>query len=249
MLPFVFSTFADAVSLSQARRLISFLPLAFALAGGAVLAGRLRLAGVAAGAALGAGLAWAYPGEFTYRVHQGGPGWTVYVAIFGGLAALGLGAWLRPWGPEAGPWAAPAALAFAVAVAVSGIGHVHRQPRDPQALTPGVIAALRADVRAGQVIFGDVDAIYRAAAYVPAYISAAPPAHVAVNAKNRPRQRRGDTNRFFDPRTTPAARQHLLEMYGARWLLLDWAREKRPVVPGLQRVYADDRFALYRVSA
>jgi hypothetical protein len=249
MLPFVFSTFADAVSLSQARRLISFLPLAFALAGGAVLAGRLRLAGVAAGAALGAGLAWAYPGEFTYRVHQGGPGWTVYLAIFGGLAALGLGAWLRPWGPDAGPWAALAALAFAVTVAVSAIGHVHRQPRDPRALTPGVITALRANVRRGQVIFGDVDAIYRAAAYVPAYISAAPPAHVAVNAKNRPRRRRGDTNRFFDPGTTPDVRQQLLERYGARWLLLDWAREKRPSVPGLQRVYADGRYALYRVSA
>jgi hypothetical protein len=36
--PFVFSTFADAVSLSQARRLVAFLPLPFALAGAATLA-------------------------------------------------------------------------------------------------------------------------------------------------------------------------------------------------------------------
>ena len=45
LLPFVFSTFADVVSLSQARRLAGFLPLPFALAGAAVLAGRILGAG------------------------------------------------------------------------------------------------------------------------------------------------------------------------------------------------------------
>ena len=53
LLPFVFPHFADAISISQARRIIGFSPRPFVLVGGAlVLAGFLRL-GAAAGRARG----------------------------------------------------------------------------------------------------------------------------------------------------------------------------------------------------
>jgi hypothetical protein len=249
LLPLVFETFADTVSLSQARRLAAFLPLAFALAGAAALAGRLRLAGVAAAGALGLVLTLAYPGEFTYRVKEGGPGWAILVAAVGGLAALAIGARLGRLGPVPATWAALAALAFALPVAVAGAANLHRQPRDPQALTPGLVAALRADVQPGQVLFGDVEAMYRAAAYVPAYVAAGPPAHVAVNAKNRPLQRRVDMNRFFDRRTPVDERGRLLQKYSAQWVLVDRSRsEDVPGLGSLRRVYEDRHYALYRVG-
>ena len=62
------------VSLSQARRAAGFLPLPFAFAGGAAVLAR-TLSWVALPVALGAGIALEllYPGEFTYRFHEGGP--------------------------------------------------------------------------------------------------------------------------------------------------------------------------------
>ena len=48
LVPQLFDQFADAISVSQAKRIASFLPLPFALAGAAVLAGRLRALGVGA---------------------------------------------------------------------------------------------------------------------------------------------------------------------------------------------------------
>lgn len=247
LLPLVFPTFVDAVSLSQARRLVVFLPLAFALAGAGALAGRLRIAGIVLAAALGAGVATAYPGEFSYRVREGGPGWAVWIAAVGGALALAVAA-SRHWvGPPLDWRAAAAVVSFAVAVGIVGIDDIHRQQPDRHALTPGLVAALRADVRPGEVLFGNVEAVYRAAAYVPAYIAAAPRGHVAVNTKNRPRERRLDVKRFFDSNTAVATRQELLESYGARWLLVDRSRHKRPELPGLERAYSDRHYTLYRV--
>ena len=97
LVPGVFTRVADVSSLSQARRLALFLPLPFALAGAAYLLGRFRLAGCAAGLGAGVGLQLAYPGEFTYRLGQGGPGWTVWFAAAGGAAALVLGTLLGAW--------------------------------------------------------------------------------------------------------------------------------------------------------
>ena len=67
-----FTPFSDAVSLSQARRVAGFLPLPFAFAGGAAVLAR-TLSWVALPVALGAGIALEliYPGEFTYRFHEG----------------------------------------------------------------------------------------------------------------------------------------------------------------------------------
>src|SRR4030095_15029159 len=45
LVPWAFDNLADAVSLSQARRIAIFLPIPFAVAGAATLVGRYRLAG------------------------------------------------------------------------------------------------------------------------------------------------------------------------------------------------------------
>ena len=248
LLPFLFEPFSQVVSLSQARRLIGFIPLAFALAGAALLLGRFRWVGAGLAAVAGLGFGLAFQGEFTYRVKQGGPVWAVYFALLGGLVAIVVGRRLRRLGPDAGAWCAVAALAFAVPIAALGIDDFSREPRDPDALTPGAIAALRADVRPGQVIFGDVQASYHAAAYVPAYIAAAPEGHVAINAKNRPGARRADVRQFLAQETSEAERRRLLRRYGAAWVLVDKSHPyPRSGLGFLRPVYADGRYALYRV--
>src|SRR5919204_3328277 len=77
LLPFVFPHFADAISISQARRIIAFSPRPFVLVGGAlVLAGFLRWAVLPVALAAGIALQLAYPGDFgsPYRFVHGGAG-------------------------------------------------------------------------------------------------------------------------------------------------------------------------------
>src|SRR5262249_61577747 len=90
-----FPHFADAVSLSQARLLVGFLPLSFALAGAAGVLARV-IGPVVLPLALAAGivLQLTFPGDFGPELTTGGPSWAVWIALFGGLAAVGVGLFL-----------------------------------------------------------------------------------------------------------------------------------------------------------
>ena len=124
LLDHVFAPFADAVSLSQARRLAGLLPIGFALAGGAAVLARLlsyRLLPVALGA--GVLLEWAWPGDFGYRLKEGGPTLPVWIAAGGALFAVGLAFALRSRLPtyERSDWVPAAACAlFVVPMIVYG---------------------------------------------------------------------------------------------------------------------------------
>ena len=253
LVPTLFSAFSDLVSLSQSRRLGGFLPIPFALAGAAVVVGRLKLAGVAAG--LGAGLAAqiAYPGEFTYRLQEGGPTWPVWFATVGGAVALVAGALLARKGrrldvhPTA--WGAAVAIAFVVPLAVAGVPKLESEERtDPYALTPGLVAELR-KLEPRDVVFSDVATSYRVAAYAPVYIAAAPPGHVANTERDRPYERRRDVNRFLFGRVGDAERRRILSEYGADWLLVDKTHGyPKRFTSSLTPAYEDERFALFRVE-
>ena len=92
LLPFLFTSLADLVSISQARRAAGFLPFAFAFAGGmAVLA---RLVGpLLLPLALGFGmfLQIVYPGDFDYVLRDPAPAWIAWFAVVGAGAALVVG--------------------------------------------------------------------------------------------------------------------------------------------------------------
>jgi hypothetical protein len=245
LVPQLFTLLSDVFSVSQARRLSAFLPLAFALAGAFVLAGRWRLGGVAL--AFGAGLAadLLVSGEFTYRVREGGPGWVVWVAVVGGLVALAVGAFLRPRGPDPGRWAVLAACAFATPAAAANLADLER-PSDPDALPAEVVEAVRANTRPGDVLFSDVSTAYSIAAYAPVYVNAAPTGHVSSSPRNRPRRRRIDSQRFFLVPLSDAERSELLSRYDADWVLVDRElRHPEAYLDGLRLVYDDGRFALY----
>jgi hypothetical protein len=247
--PALFTPLADATSLSQGRRLAIFLPLPFALAGAALLAGRLRLVGLGAALAAGVVLQVTYPGEFAYRLGEGGPGWAVWVALFGGAAALVAGALLRRQGPDPTRWGALAAIAFVLPVGVTGLADVRKDDRpDPYALTSGLVQELR-KIERRRVVFSNLETSYRIGAYATLYVAANPPAHVARTKLNRPYQRRRDVVRFFFREDVgPAERFLILDEYIAHAVVVDKTRRyPARFFRFLHRVYEDERYILYLV--
>jgi hypothetical protein len=239
LIPLLFTTLADLVSISQARRAAGFLPFAFAFAGGlgvlSALLGRLLLP-----LALAAGIALqiAYPGDFEYMLEDTAPAWIVWFAVAGGVAALLVGL-VRRRAPLEAPAAMAAAL-FLAPVFVVGLLNWDRAPTPLNAtLTPGLVAAVREDVSSGSIVYADQETSYRLAASAPVFIAVAPPGHVADTEENRPYERARDARRFL--RTGDVS---IPESYGAEYLVVD--RQRREVDFELPVVYKDERFILYR---
>jgi hypothetical protein len=239
----LFPHFADAVSVSQARRTTTFLPLTFALVGAAaVLAPRLRLAVLPVGLAAGIALQLAFPGDFG-GFDGGGPASATYIAAFGGLAALALGLFLRRRHDPPGWAAGVAVVLFAIPVVVHGFARWSpSDTSDPRALTPGLVSALRDDVPKRAVVFSDLETSYRISAYAPVYVAAAPPAHVADTKANRPYARRLSVNRYF-----ASGDVDIPERYHATWIVVD--KTRFDTRPPWRLAYEDDRFALYHRPA
>ena len=241
-----FPRFADAVSLSQARRAAGFLPFAFAFAGGAAVLSRgLRWAVLPVALVAGIVLQHEFPGDFERGLHSGGPALATWIALWGGLAALA-GALLfavRFPAFDRGDWLpAAAALLFVIPVAVDGFREWDpRVTHDGYALTPPLVHALRTKVPKGAIVYADLETSYRISAYAPVYVANGPPSHVADTTANRPYERRSDLLRFLETGDLAIPRR-----YGARWLVLRRGELKR-LASRLPRVYADDRFVLLRL--
>lgn len=244
LLVWVFPHFADAVSVSQARRLAGFVPLAFALAGAAAVLARLTGVFVLPiGLGAGIGLQLAFPGDFGSELTEGGPGWATWLALFGGLAAVAVGFALGRRLDSVGAMAGLAVMLFCLPVAVHGFRHWSpADERDRYALTPGVLAALRNEVPKRSVVFSDMETSYRISAFAPVYVAAAPPAHVADTPANDPFGRRLAVIHYF-----ATGKQKFLDRYHADWLVVD--RSRFQIDPHWPLVYEDGRYALYHRPA
>jgi hypothetical protein len=240
---FAFPSFADLVSLSQARRIVGFMPLSFAFAGGcAVLAGFLRGAALPAGLAAGLWLQLTWPGDFGPHLDHGGPALATWVALVGSALAIPAGILIqRRWGSieRRGLYAGLTALLFVLPVAVHGMREWEKPPGPRVPLTPGLREAL-GDLPEGTVVFSDLETSYRIAALAPVYVAAAPPAHVADTEDNRPYARRRDVMRFLRTGDLEIPRR-----YRANWLVVD--RQRSFLRPALPLLHADDRYLLYRL--
>jgi Family of unknown function (DUF6541) len=242
--PTLFTHFADAVSISQARRAAGFVPFPFAVAGAAAVLARLLSLG-ALPLGLGAGIAFqlAYPGDFGYALVDGGPAVATWVALFGSTAALVLGAFLPRRLTELdrmGPIAAATAALAILPVALHGFTHWDERPTAARGLTPGLVRALRDRVPEKAVVFSDDATSYAIAAFAPVYVATALPGHVADTKANRPYARRADARMFFRTGNLAIPRR-----YGATWLVVDRNRSK--LRPDLPQVYSDARYVLYRL--
>jgi hypothetical protein len=241
---FLFPPFADVVSISQARRVAGFLPLPFAFAGGVLLVAQvLRLAALPVALAGGIALQLAFPGDFGYRLEDGGPPIVTWVAALGGAAALAFAALVRWQGiaERRERIAGVAAGLFVLPIAVHGLANWEARPESrSHRLSPGLVEALRSKVPERGVVFSDLETSYRIGALAPVYVAAAPPAHVADTEDNRPYERREDVNEFLVSGDAAIPRR-----YGARYVVID--RRRFDTRPRGRELYKDDRFVLYRV--
>jgi hypothetical protein len=245
-----FTTLADVLSLSQARRLPQFLPVSFAVVGGCIALSRLRAWGIAIAGAIGTALVFLYPGEFTPVYNDGGPGWAVWLAIGGALAALLLGVWRPLRGPAPGNFALAATLALILPVTVAGLSRVAKAQADAY-LSRGVVDAVRADVSTGEVVFSDRKTAYRLLAYAPVYVNTSGRGHVAKVRANRVVARARDARLFFWDKSLPdRERLKILWRWSADWILVNKERSHpQQFLDRFPLVYQDDRFALYDVRS
>ena len=252
--PIVFPHFSNLVSLSQSRRLSGFVPFAVALAGGFAIISRFSRTLALVGA-LGCGI-WlqvAYAGDFGLRAPKTEPSIVVWIALYGGIAALVAGALLawrrfgRPLQPGSRARDGVAALAvFLLVLPVVIHGFSNWTPavkHDRDALTPGLIHFLQQDVAPRSVVFADLSTSYRATAFAPIYVVAVPPTHAANTRPNELAKRRRAVLRFF---AHPSLEEP--EAWGAQWLVLTrsgpvGAMEQR----GLRPAYEDRKFVAFRV--
>jgi hypothetical protein len=240
LVPWLFTPFADVVSLSQARRLAGYLPLAFALAGGiGVLARAIGRAAVPVALAAGILLQLAYPGDFGYTLEDGGPAWATWVAVAGALAAVVVG--LRRRAPLERSAALAAALLLLPTYLHGLANWSPSESRRPSPLSDGLVAAVRAEVPVGAAVYADPEASYRLGAAAPVRVCVNPPGHVADTVDNRPRERVREFRRF--------ARTGDLEIpraCGATWLVVDM--ERFPQLARDDAVYRDVRWVLSRLE-
>jgi hypothetical protein len=244
----LFPRFADAVSLSQARRAAGFVPLAFAFAGGAAVLARLtRWAVLPIALAAGIVLQQQFPGDFELGLRTGGPALAAWIALYGGAAALVVALVLavRAQPLERTDWLPlTAAVLFVLPISVDGFRDWNaRVDRDGYALTSGLVEALRTRVPKRAIVYADLETSYRISAAVPVYVATGPPAHVADTEANRPYRRARDLRRFLRTGDLAIPRQ-----FGATWLVLT-DEELERVHPRLPRVYRDGRFTLLRLPA
>jgi hypothetical protein len=252
--PLVFPHFSDAVSLSQSRRASGFIPFAVALAGGAALVSRFsRTLALVGGLALGIWLQVAYTGDFGLRAPRTEPAWVVWFALYGGIAALVIGALLawwrrapaRPVARQRGITTAFAVFLFVLPIAVHGFSYWSPQTaHDNAALTPGLIRFLQRDVPARSVVLADLSTSYRATAFAPVYVVAVTPTHAANTRPNELHKRKLAVLRFLAHPTLA-----FVHRWRAQWIVLTRAERAEAIERrGLKPVYGDSRFVVFRTG-
>ncbi len=241
LVPPLFTTLSDLVSISQARRAAGFLPFAFAFAGGLGVLSRVLwpwLPPIALVA--GAALQFLYPGDFDYAFDDPGPAWVVWFAFVGSAVALVFG-FVRRSRPSVEETAGLAAAFFLIPIVAVGLAKWSPPPTPPLGLlSPGLVEAVRQNVPERSVVYSDQETSYRIAAFAPVYVAVAPPGHVADTVVNRPFERARDAREFL--RTGDLA---IPRRYGADYLVVDRARAPRDF--DLRELYRDARFVLYRL--
>ena len=249
IVPWLFTPFADVVSVSQGRRFLFYLPWAFALTGGALVLARFGPFAVAVAFVLGGLLHFAWPGDFKYQLADPGPGWVAWTAGAGALVVLALGATGKLNLRYRERWALPIVIAFVLPVAVAGLYGMRTGRPDPDAFSSRFLAVVREYVGRDDVLLAPPRVAYRLAARAPVYIVAAPDGHGGDTVANSHAERRRAVDRFFSSTTGPDEARAIVERWDVQWVLV---RKDRPYPRGFleqfRPVYEGKTFALYPVT-
>jgi hypothetical protein len=181
--------------------------------------------------AAGIALEWIWPGDFGYRLGEGGPTLPVWIAAGGAGLAVVLAVALRNRLPtiERTDWMPAAACAlFVLPLVVTG---GWERPTPAQELNPGLVAALRDATSPGDVVLADPETSYWISANVPVYVAVSAPSHVGDTTDNRPYERVALWEDYLRGRAFPGR---------VDWVVLDRQRVRnRGCAP---TVYEDARY-------
>ena len=187
----------------------------------------------------------AFPGDFGYRLHDGGPAYVTWTAVLAGSAAFAVAAIVR-WPGIARTRGTPR-RARRGALRPTGRracgGATGRRPRTTRRTTSarGCSPQLKSRTAPGQVVFSDADTDYRIGAYLPVYVANDPPAHVADTTENRPYDRYDDAVKFLRTGDLSIPRR-----YGAEWIVINRNRFLTPMP--IRPVWQDAKYSLYRLN-
>jgi hypothetical protein len=250
ILPWLFTPFADLMSVSQARRLVFYLPLAFALAGGALLFARFRVYAVGGALALGVLFEVLWPGDFQYQLTDPGPGWVAWFAAVGGLAAVAVAALSRLRLSLGGSWVLPIVAAFVLPVAATGIHAATTGPSpNGHRFDELFLSAVEKHVGREDVVLADLRTAYRLTANVPVYVVAVNSGHGGDTVPNRHTERRIDVSKFFDEPLSVEEAWTIVRKWDADWIVTrTTAARPRAFLEQLDPVYRGRTYTLYSVE-
>ena len=244
--PTLFTHFADAVSISQARRAAGFVPFPFAVAGGAaVLARLLSLGALPVGLGGGHRVPARLPGRLRLRARRR----RARAGDVGRALRRRRGARRsEPLLPRRcteldrmGPIAAATAALAVLPVALHGFTHWDERPTAARGLTPGSSGRCATACPRRRSCSPTTRRATRSPRFAPVYVADALPGHVADTKANRPYARRADAREFFRTGNLAIPRR-----YGATWLVVDRNRSKLRL--DLPQLYSDPSYVLYRLG-
>ncbi|HEY1565257.1 MAG TPA: hypothetical protein VGF72_11305, partial [Gaiellaceae bacterium] len=191
-----------------------------------------------------------YAGDFGLRARATEPAVPVWIALYGGIAALVAGAllaWRRRGRPlpavarQRGIATALAVFLFSLPVLVHGFSYWSpKTTQDKYALTPGLIRFLQQDVTPRSVVLADLGTSYRATAYAPVYVVAVPPTHAANTRPNELGKRRRAVLQFLFKPTLGVAQR-----WRAQWIVFTRAERWRAIAGRGQPTYQDRKFVVF----
>lgn len=249
IVPWFFTPFADVVSISQGRRLLFYLPFAFALTGGALVFARFRAFAVVGALALGTLLYKLWPGEYSYHLHETGPGWAAWVAAIGALAVLAAGAAGKLNVRYRNGWVLAIVVAFVLPTAVAGLVAMRFNRSVPAGINPRFVAAVKEYVQRDDVLLARPKTAYRLSSRAPIYIVAAAGGHGGDTVINRHKDRRRDANRFFFSHASPEEAQAIIDRWDVQWVLVRKDEGyPREFMAQFTPVFESRKYALYPVD-
>jgi hypothetical protein len=248
--PWFFTPFAEVESISQGRRLIFYLPFAFALTGGALILARFRYAAVAGALVVSTLLHLRWPGDFGYELSEPGPGWVAWLSALGAVAVLAVGAAGKLNLRFGNGWALPIMIAFLLPLAVTGIKDMAvLAPERRAGLDQNLVAAVDKYVSRDDLLLGPTKAAYRLSSLAPVYIAAVAGGHGGDTVQNMSKERRHDAAAFFSPGTSQAELEDIVRRWHVQWVLV---RKDQPYprefLSRFPPVYDGAVFALYPVD-
>jgi hypothetical protein len=260
LVPGVNTAIMGVVGMGQFHRFWQLLPWPVALAAAAcVLARLLGRWSIAVAVLLGALLVVLREEHGFWREPTS---WVVVIAIAGTIAAL-----IRE--PrrdiERGPWWAASLLIAATllgpmlhsgeAVLDQARAGPHRAPRSDLVvgLTPGVAVWFRHHDQPIPVVMGEEHRLFELVGEAPVYAVGLPEARTRAEPKIDTAGRRQDSQRFYDPATSPQERLGLLRRWDVTHVLVDLQDQSDVAgqimaLPGLAEVYRDGRFVILRAA-